>query len=67
MAKSPRELVIDEVNKIRKEKESRKLETQYQEYVEKAAEATDDKDHDYYVGLAEDIYVKIHPSLPKLP
>jgi coenzyme PQQ precursor peptide PqqA len=40
MAKSPRELVIDEVNKIRKEKESRKLETQYQEYVEKAAEAT---------------------------
>ena len=67
MANSPREQVIADVEKLREEKAKQKLELEYQEYIEKAAEATDEKDRDYYMGLAEDLYVKLHPVTPKLP
>ena len=67
MAKSAHEQVIGDVEKLRKEKAKKKLETEYQEHIEKAAEATDEKERDYYMGLAEDLYVKLHPVFPKLP
>jgi hypothetical protein len=67
MAKSPREQVIADVEKVRQEKAKTKLETEYQDYIERAAETTDEKERDYYMGLAEDIYVKLHPVIPKLP
>jgi hypothetical protein len=67
MTNSPREQVIADVEKIRQEKAKMKLETEYQDYVERAAETTDEKERDYYMGLAEDIYVKLHPVITRLP
>ena len=67
MAKSAHEQVIGDVEKLRNEKAKKKLETEYQEHIGKAAEATDEKERDYYMGLAEDLYVKLHPVFPKLP
>jgi hypothetical protein len=36
MAKSPREQVIADVEKVRQEKAKTKLETEYQDYIERA-------------------------------